>query len=128
MKIFGNFFGKNVVFGNFLTVKWQFSGGSAPIQSTASSESFCYIAINIPLFIHKCTYVFTCIYHTLYLNWILFTTYTFDWSLEIWIYRNLLYIIMLQKKGKVLRKTTLIQTYKPRKNSEEEDFLWDTTR
>ena len=29
MQIFGNFFEKNVnVFGNFLTVKWQFSGGS----------------------------------------------------------------------------------------------------
>ena len=30
MKIFGNFFEKKCqVFGNFLTVKWQFSGGSA---------------------------------------------------------------------------------------------------
>ena len=29
MTIFGNFFEKkNQVFGNFLTVKWQFSGGS----------------------------------------------------------------------------------------------------
>ena len=28
MKIVGNFFEKNVVFGNFLTFKWQFSGGS----------------------------------------------------------------------------------------------------
>ena len=29
MKIFGNLKKKSQVFGNFLTVKWQFSGGSA---------------------------------------------------------------------------------------------------
>ena len=30
MKIFGNFFFLSQVFGIFLTVKWQFSGGSGP--------------------------------------------------------------------------------------------------
>ena len=38
MTIFVNYFEKGQVFGNFLTVKWQFSGGSA-VNSSYSYDS-----------------------------------------------------------------------------------------
>ena len=47
MTIFGNFFGQKCqVFGNFLTVKWQFLGGSALYVSCPPGDSRTHVQTN----------------------------------------------------------------------------------
>ena len=47
MIIFGNFFEKNASFGNFLTFKWQFSGGSDTQVNLYNTNTVVTKSVNI---------------------------------------------------------------------------------